>query len=277
MNARRLTVTETNAAYRVADQTRWAQLDFVVGQEVRLSGNHTLNGQPFHDVCDELQGRYPKGFRFAGWHPFCRCHCVPILKTEAELAADQARLLAGGEPAPGSANRVEAPPAAFAEWVRAHQTKIDAAAARGKLPRFLRDNGAVENGRWVARGFGEEARAALRAQRREVLEGLRETLLGKGVTARHPQIDAPIRFTMKGVKEAINQPHRHLLAKNRLLADIVRIIPTGRYVKLAPDTKGRRAKYHYLEIEIGGEPSYIVLREVEGQVSFYTLTDRLWG
>ena len=23
----------------------------------------------FHDICDDLKGRYPKDFKFTGWHP----------------------------------------------------------------------------------------------------------------------------------------------------------------------------------------------------------------
>ena len=40
-----LAVTETNAAYRTADHERWQNLDFVVGIEIHLSGNHTCKGR----------------------------------------------------------------------------------------------------------------------------------------------------------------------------------------------------------------------------------------
>ena len=70
-NALRLAVTEANMAYRASDYERVQNFDFVVGIEVRLSNNHTLNGQPFYDICDELKGKYPKDFKFRGWHPFC--------------------------------------------------------------------------------------------------------------------------------------------------------------------------------------------------------------
>ena len=39
-NAMRLTLTETNAAYRLADQDRWQRMDFVVGMRVHKSKNH---------------------------------------------------------------------------------------------------------------------------------------------------------------------------------------------------------------------------------------------
>lgn len=76
-NALRLTGTEINMAYRTADYYRWLQLDFVVGVEIKLSNNHTIKDPktgksiPFYDMCDELQGKYPKTFKFTGWHPNC--------------------------------------------------------------------------------------------------------------------------------------------------------------------------------------------------------------
>lgn len=65
-NARRLAATETNIAYRTSDHLRWQQMDFVVGIEIKLSNNHTLNGVPLTDICDTLAGRYPKDFKFTG-------------------------------------------------------------------------------------------------------------------------------------------------------------------------------------------------------------------
>lgn len=74
MNARRMAATEINMAYRTSDYMRIQQMDFVVGIEVHLSGNHNCKGIPlgqFYDICDELRGRYPKTFKFTGWHPHC--------------------------------------------------------------------------------------------------------------------------------------------------------------------------------------------------------------
>lgn len=110
-NARRLAATETNIAYRTADYERWQNLDFVVGIEISLSNNHTCLGadgkpHPFHDICDELAGRYPKDFKFVGWHPHCRCRCVPILMTEEELMEGNRRIMRGEEPTTESVNQV---------------------------------------------------------------------------------------------------------------------------------------------------------------------------
>ena len=78
-NAMRLTRSEINMAYREADHLRWQKLDFVVGFEVKLSNNHTLNGKPFVDICDDLKGKYPKTFKFKGWHPQCYSDDTEVL------------------------------------------------------------------------------------------------------------------------------------------------------------------------------------------------------
>jgi hypothetical protein len=79
-NARRLARTEINMAYRTADQERWKRLDFVLGYEVKLSARH-----PAPDICDSAKGRYPKDFKFVGWHPNCLCYTVPILADEDDF------------------------------------------------------------------------------------------------------------------------------------------------------------------------------------------------
>ena len=142
MNARRLAATETNIAYRTADYERIKDLDFVVGIEVHLSSNHTCKGVEgvFRDICDELQGKYPKDFKFTGWHPHCRCYTTTILKTPAELEADEQRILRGEEPSEGSENEVQDVPKAFDDWVSNNQERV----ARAKsMPYFLRDNGVL--------------------------------------------------------------------------------------------------------------------------------------
>ena len=141
-NARRLTATETNMSYNTSDHLRWQQLDFVVGIEVRLSGNHTClggDGKPheFTDICDELAGKYPKTFKFTGWHPQCRCIAISILKTQEEMDADTQKIL-NGEPIDGdSVNTVVDVPQAFKDWIGENTSRI----ARTKhIPNFITDN-----------------------------------------------------------------------------------------------------------------------------------------
>lgn len=136
-NARRLAATETNMAYRTADFERWQQLDFIVGIEIKLSNNHTLNGVPFEDICDFLKGKYPKDFKFVGWHPHCRCHAITILKTDEEIAEDNRRILAGQEPSEGSVNTVQDVPKQFKGWLDDNSERIS---RHKSAPYFLKDN-----------------------------------------------------------------------------------------------------------------------------------------
>lgn len=147
-NARRLAATEANTAYRTADHLRWQQMDFVVGQRVVLSNNHTLNGKRFRDICDDLsapqgstatrgRGCYPKDFKFTGWHPLCRCHAESILKTPEELKADTQRIL-DGKPVDGkSVNSVDDVPKEFKTWLKDNKGRIERAKS---MPYFIRDN-----------------------------------------------------------------------------------------------------------------------------------------
>lgn len=150
-NARRLTATEVNIAYRTADHLRMQDLDFVVGVEIQLSENHTClgaDGKPhrFHDICDDLKGKYPKTFKFTGWHPHCRCYATPILKTEEEFDADTHRILQGEAPTEGSENAVDDLPDEFRAWAKENEPRLEAAKARGTLPYFVRDNDALIGG-----------------------------------------------------------------------------------------------------------------------------------
>jgi hypothetical protein len=131
-NAMRLTRTETNMAYRTSDYTRWQQLDFVVGIEIRTSNNH-----PIVDICDELAGRYPKDFKFTGWHPQCRCHAVSILKTPEEMEADNESIMNGEELNGESTNRVDDVPQQFKDWTTDNEKRLTTAKS---MPYFVRDN-----------------------------------------------------------------------------------------------------------------------------------------
>ncbi|CVK17199.1 hypothetical protein Ga0061079_1211, partial [Apibacter mensalis] len=79
-NALRLTRTEINIAYKTADIERWESMPFVVGYEIKRSNN------PYPcKTCEALKGKYPKYFKFVGWHPQCLCSMTPILMTHQEM------------------------------------------------------------------------------------------------------------------------------------------------------------------------------------------------
>ena len=159
-NARRLTATENNIAYRTADYLRYQQMDFVVGIQICLSNNHTVLLQPGEttsdptqqradgspkanavrplvDICDDLQGRYPKDFKFTGWHPHCRCHVITILKSKEEIKQDITRLANGEDVDNTSVNEVTELPKNFTEWVKNNEERLK---GRATLPYFIKDN-----------------------------------------------------------------------------------------------------------------------------------------
>lgn len=181
-NARRLACTETNMAYRTSDHLRWQQMEFVVGIEIKLSNNHTLNGVPLTDICDTLAGRYPKDFKFTGWHPHCRCHVVTVLKTEEEMAEDTKRILAGQQPLNGSENAVTDVPEAFKSWVEGHADRIEMG---GNLPYFIVDNPKYTDPGWQpSRFFNAEDYAAIQENFFGAISiiRMREILLKEGFT-----------------------------------------------------------------------------------------------
>lgn len=109
--------------------------------QLRKDGTPKANAvRPLTDMCDDLQGRYPKDFKFTGWHPHCRCHAVTILKTEEEMAEDTKRILAGEKPLSDSVNEVTDVPEGFTKWIGKNSKRIDDARKNGTLPYFIRDN-----------------------------------------------------------------------------------------------------------------------------------------
>ena len=82
-NALRTSATTTNTAYRSADYERWSKHDFILGIEIQRSAN---NRGPCK-ICDAMVGKYPKTFKFTGFHPFCICFATPITM-EPENFAD---------------------------------------------------------------------------------------------------------------------------------------------------------------------------------------------
>ncbi len=131
-NALRMTRTEINMAYRRSENARYQTLPFVVGFEVKLSNAH-----PVYDICDELQGKYPKEFVFSGWHPQCLCHVTSILNTDEEYDKLEEAILNGEELPTSSTNTVGTPPKGFTDWVENNKQR---AADWKNQPYFIQDN-----------------------------------------------------------------------------------------------------------------------------------------
>lgn len=142
-NAMRVARTETNIAYRRSDHQRWMDDDHVVGVRIHLSHNH-----PRKDICDKLQGDYPKSFVFDGWHPQCFCYATPIT-VEVEDMKKISEMILKGEDWRTELKRISRSrqitdyPQDFKDWVAEHKDNIAAARQRGTEPYFIRNNSAV--------------------------------------------------------------------------------------------------------------------------------------
>ena len=145
-NALRLARTEINMAYRNAEQESYAEKEYVVGIEIKRSNN------PYDcDLCEALAGKYPKDFKWSGWHPNCRCYMVPITVTNDEFID----MLGDEEFSPEqSENYVGDVPDTFKAWVADNSDRINDASSRGSLPYFLKDNLAYMT---VSLGFDKDA------------------------------------------------------------------------------------------------------------------------
>lgn len=138
-NAMRLTRSEINMAYRESDFLRWQSLDFVVGYEIRRSNHEPLFKC---DICEKLVGRYPKTFKFKGWHPQCMCYAMPILMDEEtfdenELGDLKAALHGTQYKKLEAKNLVTDVPDGFKQWVKDHE---EAQKNWASTPYFIKDN-----------------------------------------------------------------------------------------------------------------------------------------
>lgn len=138
-NAMRLTRSEINMAYRESDYLRWQQLDFVIGIEIHRSNHDPLCDC---DLCARLVGKYPKTFKFKGWHPQCMCYATPVLVSDDEFDAqelsDLKSALYGTEyrklAVKGEITDV---PDGFKDWVKENTEKQK---GWSSTPYFIKDN-----------------------------------------------------------------------------------------------------------------------------------------
>ncbi len=114
-------------------------------------------------------------------------------------------------------------------------------------------------------------------QRSELKNWSRDHLVGSTISHPFKEIPAQITFSVKGIKEYLNQPHKNYGAKNRALKNIESLIKNAKYIHSVEDKKGRGYSFHYLKTSIQGEPSYIVLRDdkKEKTVIVYSMVDSI--
>jgi hypothetical protein len=197
-NALRLSRTENNIAYRTADFTRWQNLPFVLGFEVRVSKNH-----PDLDICDHLAGVYPKTFKFTGWHPNCLCYMVSKMMSDDQFDALEDEIL-GIAPESTPVEGITELPQGFKDYWNENQKKI---AGWSNEPYWLRDNKNLINGI-------TSPPVPTPALVRTALPGTAGAPGGNSIKAQLTNIDKKIQNSVNEALAAIDQVHGDGTLKN---------------------------------------------------------------
>lgn len=139
MNALRVARTEINAAYHTTRNERWANEPFVIGQHIHVSPQH--DPEEDADICDELEGYYPKDFVWNSWHPQCMCTSDPVMISGDEREQFYKRLLNGEDMSNYvSPNRIKDVPDQYKRYIEDNADKIVDAYKRDKLAWHLVNN-----------------------------------------------------------------------------------------------------------------------------------------
>lgn len=135
-NALRVARTEINAAYHKARNERWQNEPFVIGQYIHVSPQHDID-----DICNDLEGRYPKDYDWRSWHSNCMCSSDPITIQGEEKKEFYKRLMAGEDMSNYvSPFAVLTMPEKYNQYIRDNSEAIVKAGMRGKLAWHLQDN-----------------------------------------------------------------------------------------------------------------------------------------
>lgn len=135
-NALRVARTEINSAYHKARNERWQNEPFVIGQYIHVSPQHNID-----DICNDLEGRYPKDFDWRSWHSNCICTSDPITIQGEEKKEFYKRLMAGEDMSNYvSPFAVLTMPEKYNQYIRDNSEAIIKAGMRGKLAWHLQDN-----------------------------------------------------------------------------------------------------------------------------------------
>ena len=105
-------------------------------------------------------------------------------------------------------------------------------------------------------------------RRKELLVWAKENLIQKEVF--HNELGENIKFSVKGIKEYLNQPHEFYYEKNETIKDIQNIIKDSEYMGFV-HFKDRVS--HIFEIEIRGIKSWLIANERGKEITFYSISD----
>lgn len=223
---------------------------------------------------------WDKYFPPNGWN--CRCTVVQVRKDKYPVSNEQEAMNLGSQATAGKyqemfmfnpGKRMTTFPAYNGYTLRLCN-RCEVRPDKMKLAADIPDNEVCQACRLL-----QEMRAGkerLQEQRKAVRQWAKENLVGKTVLVQG--IQNPVEFTSNGIKEALNQPHKFVRAKNEAVYNLINLLKDAKFVLERPDEKGNPMvmKYHYLRIRIADEDSFAVIRElVDGRCQFYSIVEKL--
>ena len=108
-----------------------------------------------------------------------------------------------------------------------------------------------------------------RGRIKELRDWAKKNLAQKSVY--HDDFGKDILFTVTGIKEYLNQPHRYYFEKNQMIKDIQNILKNSDYKGI---TRYMGRTSHIFEIEIKGDKNWCIANErADGKVTFYSISD----
>lgn len=223
---------------------------------------------------------WDKYFPPNGWN--CRCTVVQVRKEKYPLSDEQEAMNLGSQATAGKyqemfmfnpGKRMTTFPA-YNGYTLRKCNRCEVRPDKMKLAADIPDNEVCQACRLL-----QEMRAGkerLQEQRKAARQWAKEKLVGKTVLVQG--IQNPVEFTSNGIKEALNQPHKFVRAKNEAVYNLINLLKDAEHVLERPDEKGNPMvmKYHYLRIRIADEDSFAVIRElVDGKCQFYSIVEKL--
>lgn len=115
----------------------------------------------------------------------------------------------------------------------------------------------------------------LRSLRKKTLAWAKKNLAGRIIC--EPYTGKELCFTVRGIKELVNQPHAHYREKMDTVLNILRVFPVSDYVGTSKDEEREDYVFRYYKTKIAGEDSYFVVREnlLTGLVDLYSIVDKI--
>ena len=104
---------------------------------------------------------------------------------------------------------------------------------------------------------------------KDLKDWAKENLANKSIY--HDDFEKNIIFTVKGIKEYLNQPHKYYFEKNQMIKDMQRILKNSEYKGV---TKFKDRISHIFEIKINNNKSWIIANEYPGRgIIFHSISD----